>query len=514
VPPHYLIGVDVGTTSVKGIILEPGRGIVGEASRAGELLSRYPGWAEMDPGAWWTNTVEVIRELLASGLAEPSQIAAIGVSGMVPALVLLDAGGRVLRPSIQQNDARTGAQLDQLHQLLDAGEVFRRTGGSINQQLLAPKLMWLREHEPAVLQQARWVLGSYDYINYRLTGDLGVEANWALESGLYDINAARWIEEYVGLGGIGLANLPAVRQPAELAGRVSVSAAEQTGLPVGTPVVAGCADHVASAFAAGLVEPGDLNIKFGGAGDILFCLDRLDTDPRLFIDYHLLPGSYLINGCMAASGSLVKWFLQELVGSVVPGQDGHSRASLLEMDRAAAELPPGAEGLVVLPYFLGEKTPLHDPAARGAIFGLTLHHGRAHVFRAILEAVVFGFRHHLDVLRERGHEPRRVVATDGGARSPLWRQIAADIIGLPVEYQADHPGSALGSAFAAGIGAGVLDDWRVIREYTRVSATAQPNPRHTAAYDQLYGIYRDLYPASRPLAHRLAGMTGAEGGGI
>ncbi len=332
-------------------------------------------------------------------------------------------------------------------------------------------------------------------------GNLSVEANWALESGLADLAAAAWHAPYLELAGIDTDLRPPVRRPAELAGYLTADAARETGLPEGLPVVVGCADHVASAFAAGLVDEGDLNIKFGGAGDILFCLERLDTDPRLYIDYHLAPGKYLINGCMAAGGSLVRWFGQNFgdrMGGVAERPE--------QLDAAAAGLEPGPESLVVLPYFVGEKTPIHNPEARGLVFGLSLHHGPEHIHRAILEAVVFGFRHHLDILAERGHLPRRIVATDGGARSRLWRQIAADILGSPVEHQAEHPGSALGAAFVAGMGSGVFSDWSEIGRFTRVTSVTEPRAVHRAPYDELYAIYRELYPRVRSLYGRLAAI--------
>ena len=494
------MGLDVGTTAIKGVVLEPGRGIVVAAQAAQELLSPHPGWAEMQPRAWWDGAVAVLRELLSSPLCPAGEVAGIGIAGMVPALVLLDESGRPVRNSIQQNDARTAPQIERLRGLLDQEEFFRLTGGSLNQQSLAPKMLWLSEHEPAAVDRTRWLMGSYDYLNHRLTGAISVESNWALESGFASLAAMDWHEPFVRAAGLRPEQLPPVRRPDEIVGEVTSEAARTTGLSRGTPVVAGCVDHVASAFAAGLIEDGDLNIKFGGAGDILYCIDGLDTDPRLFIDYHLAPGKFLLNGCMAASGSLVKWFAREIAGL---GR-GTAAPDYAALDEQAAGLEPGPDSLVVLPYFIGEKTPLHDPLARGVVFGLSLHHRPAHLHRAIMEAVAFGFRHHLDVLRERGHQPRRVVATDGGARSPLWRQISADVLGLPVEYQADQPGSAVGAAFAAGIGTGVLTAWESIRDCVRIAGRAEPRSGPAARYDQLYPIYRELYPLLQPLYRRLA----------
>ena len=254
------------------------------------------------------------------------------------------------------------------------------------------------------------IFGSYDLVAYHLTGVPSIEVNWAVESGMYDIRTGEWITEYMEAFGIDPALFPDVHLSEEIIGHVTAKAAEETGLPEGIPVIAGAADHVASTLAAGITEPGDLLIKFGGAGDILYCVDKIDPDKRLFFDYHLIPGQYLLNGCMAASGSLVKWLTKDIL-------EKYDGDALKEMDREAEEsVPPASDGLVILPYFIGEKTPIFDPTARGVMFGLTLSHTKAHLFRACLEAVIYGFRHHIDVLAESGYEIGHVYATNGGSR--------------------------------------------------------------------------------------------------
>lgn len=499
----YLIGIDIGTTLTKGVVIDTEKHTLAEASRQATLVSEQPTWAEEDPEEWWNNACEVIGELLASAGIEAHDIAGVGVTGMVPAMVLLDESGRPLRRSIQQNDARTGEEIRILREEYDPQRFFELTGGSINQQVVAPKMRWLAKHEPEVVNGLHTLLGSYDYIVFRLTGTRTVEHNWALESGLYDVRERRWSEELLALAGLRPAQLPASRASHEVVGEVTASAARATGLRQGIPVVAGAADHVASAYATTAYGAGDLVIKFGGAGDVLFSVDELVTDPRLFIDFHLVPGKYYLNGCMATSGSLLKWYAQGFCESDAERADRTRRSVYELLDEAAGRTNPGADGLVVLPYFLGEKTPLHDPAARGTILGLDLHHGRQHVYRALLEAVVYGFKHHVDVLRESGLEVARVFAADGGARSDLWLQIAADVLELPVQRVAQHPGSSLGAAVTAGMGVGVLDDWRAIERYVRMDRVFQPTPRHRATYRRLYEVYRETYARLRDLYPRL-----------
>jgi xylulokinase len=479
----YLLGIDVGTTSTKAIVIDRDGHRRADASRPVTLTSRQATWAEEDPQEWWRNVVALVPELLAQAQIHPQEIAAVGACGMVPALVLLDERGAALRPSIQQNDARAAAEIDEQRRQTDPAEILSRTGSAITQQSIGPKLLWLRRHEPGVFRRAAHVLGSYDYIVFRLTGSFSAERNWALESGLYDLQNQDWDDRLLVLAGIERSWLGSLHAPAEIAGSVTTEAARETGIPAGTPVVAGCADHIASAFSAGLCNPGDLLVKLGGAGDILFCLDQAVTDPRLFLDYHVIPGKYLINGCMAASGSLIRWFRDQFA----PGVDYSA------LDARAADLPAGSDGLILLPYFLGEKTPLNDPQARGTLVGLTLSHTQAHVYRAVLEGIAYGFRHHLAVLAEHGWTPARVRLTNGGAHSLLWRQVTADVLGLPLEPVADHPGSSLGAAFVAGMGCGIFQDWAEIDRLIAVQPATQPNLENHARYEKLFPLYREVY---------------------
>jgi xylulokinase len=360
----------------------------------------------------------------------------------------------------------------------------------VTQQSIGPKLRWLRTHEPQIMARAAHLLGSYDYINYMLTGVLSIEQNWALESGLFDIASGRWAPDLLMPAGIDEMLLAPVRAPGEVIGYVTEAAARHTGLKSGTPVVAGSADHIASGFSSGLKQPGDLLVKLGGAGDILMVLDRFQPDPRMFIDYHVIPGQYIINGCMASSGSLIKWFRTQFA----------PESTYAELDHAGAEIAAGSDGLLLLPYFLGEKTPISDPLARGILFGLTLSHTRAHIFRAVLEGISFGFYHHLQVLESLGFRPNpTVMVTNGGAHSLLWRQITADVLGLSLQSLVGHPGSSLGAVFIAGMGAGVFSSWGEIDRFLRVEGVTEPNLDRHARYQALFPLYRELYEANRPL---------------
>jgi xylulokinase len=280
-----------------------------------------------------------------------------------------------------------------------------------------------------------------------------------------------------------------------IVGYVDSDASQVTGLQAGIPVIAGSADHVASALSAGVVEEGDLLIKFGGAGDILFCTNTLVTHQKMFFDLHNIPNKYLINGCMASSGSLVRWFVEQFVPNPTAGN------VYQELDNQAERLGSGSEGLVVLPYLIGEKTPIFDPDARGVFFGLSLHHTPAHLFRAILESVIYGFKHHLDVLAEQGLHPKRVFATNGGAKSKLWLQIASDILEFPLTSYKNHPGSSLGVAFLAGMAVGLFTNWQDIHECLPESNEYTPNMPSSEIYKVSYGVYRRLYEALKEDFH-------------
>ena len=459
-----------------------------------ELSAPFPGWAEADPDMWWENVTALVPQCIRSANVTADEIAAIGVSGMVPTVVLLDGEGRVLRPSIQQNDARAIEQIEALQSKTNHDEMLSYTGSAITQQSVGPKLLWIQQHEPEVWSKIEHVMGSYDYVNYRLTGEYSIEHNWALESGLYSLLTSDWLKEILTLTQVPHSWLGPVCHPSKVIGGITHDAARETGLAKGTPVVAGSADHVASAFSAGLQGQGQLLIKLGGAGDVLYVLNQLLVDERLYLDYHVIPDKFLLNGCMAASGSIIKWFQEQFAPEV----------SYAILDSHAADIAPGAQGLVLLPYFLGEKTPIHDPQARGVFAGLTLSHTRAHLYRAILEGISYGFLHHIEVIQSLGLQIERTRVTNGGSKSTLWPQITSDVLGVPLEHIADHPGSSLGAAFVAGMGVDLFHTWEEIERFLDITKITEPAEENTAFYKERYSLYRQLYELNKPLLHQIS----------
>jgi xylulokinase len=486
-----LLGIDIGSSGVKAALVDPTAGVVATADRGVQLFSPRPGWAEADPGEWWAAVCALVPELLHAGRASASDIEAVAASGMVPAVLALDPKGRPLRRAILQNDARATAEVQELGAVLAGIDLLTLTGSALTQQSVAPTLRWLARYEPDLFHGTATIAGSYDWLARTLGAESHVERNWAIESGLFGLDDAP-LAEVLQRAEIAAELLPPVRSPGTVVGEVGAMAASASGLRAGTPIVVGGADHVSSAYGAGLLEPGDWLVKLGGAGDILVVSDAPLVDARLYLDAHPA-GAWLPNGCMATSGSLVRW-LQRVSGDV----------GLDRLDAEAAATPPGAGGIVCLPYFLGEKSPLHDPALRGAFVGLHLGHERGHLHRAALEAVAYGFRHHVEVFGERGTALAQARVTNGGSHSLLWKQILADVLGVDLWPVLDHPGASLGAALAAGVGAGGVSGWEAIRPLVTLGDPVEPRPEYRARYDELYAVYRELQPTLRPISHRLA----------
>lgn len=494
----YLMGIDIGTTATKIILIDLEGHVVTSVERPSTLISQRAGWAEEDANQWWKNVCQGVPECIQQTGIPPSEIGAIGVSGMVPTIVLLDKNDQVIRNSIQQNDARSVEEIEYLRSQTDATDILRRTGSAITQQTIGTKILWLRRNEPQSLEKATHLMGSYEFIAHRLTGEFHIERNWALESGYFDLYTEDWDDEILALSTIDRSLLANVHWPSDVIGKVTPEASKLTGLASGTPVVAGSADHIASSFSSGLKNPGDLLVKLGGAGDIMISMDDILVDERLFLDYHDIPGKYIASGCMASSGSLIKWFRNQFAPD--------SRYE--ELDASAEAISAGSNGLILLPYFLGEKTPIQDPQARGTLVGLTLTHTSAHVYRAILEGISYGFYHHLQVLAEHGLKPTHARCANGGARSALWKQVTADVLGIRLEQVADHPGSSLGAAFCAGMGVGAFTGWDDIERYIKVSTVTQPDMKKHAMYQQMFALYQEIYLALKDKFPRLTAVAG------
>ena len=486
------LGLDIGTTSTIGILIEPPDRVRGLVSRPVTFHAPRAGWAEEDPAEWWANVALVVGDLKEKGL-DPADIDGIGVTGMLPAVILLDEAGALIRPSIQQSDGRCGAEVEELRAETDEAAFVAKAGNGINQQLVTAKLRWIERHEPENFAGIATVMGSYDYINWRLTGARAIERNWALEAGFVDIATDEIDDDLVALAHIPRQVVPPLVAAHDVLGRVSETAAAETGLAAGTPVTGGAADLIASALAAGLAEAGDVLLKFGGSVDVLVAAPEPAPDPRMYLDYHLVPGLYVPNGCMSTGGSALNWFVRTLAGGEAAAAEAAGESAHARLDRLAAGVPPGAEGLIALPYFLGEKTPIHDPAARGTFHGISLSHHLGHFWRALLESYAYAIVHHLEVFRDMGHAPRNYLVSDGGAGSEVWMQIVADVLQAPLQRLSGHPGSCLGAAWAAAVATGATEDWAAVSNFVRHETLVEPRAENAALYAEGYEAWRQLY---------------------
>jgi xylulokinase len=501
-----VLGIDAGTTSTKVVLADPLTadpltGVVAQSSATAALSSPHPGWAEAQTAQWWENVCLLIPQVLREAGVTAADVAAVAATGMVPAVIPANADGRPLRPAILQNDTRAKDEVRELAAALPGLDFTALTGSALTQQSVAPTLLWLARHEPETWAQTATVLGSYDWLAVALGARPHVERNWAIESGLYALSDGSFLDpvlDWLDRAGIDRAVLAPVVDPGTVVGEVSAAAAAQTGLLPGTPIVAGGADHVLSAYAAGLSAPGDWLVKLGGAGDILVVTGEVFVDERLYLDAHPRQGLWLPNGCMATSGSLIRWFQSVSGGTPVA-----------ELEAEAAAAAPAE--LICLPYFLGEKSPLHDPDLRGAFLGLHLGHTRGDLYRSILEGIAYGFRQHAQIFAERGvllKETARV--SNGGSKSRVWKQILADALGVALEPILDHPGAALGAALAAGVGSGLQADWAADRDLVTIGDPIEPDTSLKDRYAEAYQLYLDAGTALTPISHRLALRSSAQ----
>lgn len=490
---QFTIGIDIGTTGTKAVLFAVGTGVIASATAESSLHSPQAGWAEADTDQWRRNVYSTVRELLAISGCAPDRIVAISTTGMVPAVVLLDEAGNPVYRAVLQNDARAVTEISLVADELGIRDVVAETGSPLSQQSLAPTLRWFQDHDPELWSRTATIVGGYDWVLMALGARAHVERNWALESGLFHIDG-RIHDEILNVARSPRTLFPPVQSAGDIVGELHEDAAREMGLSAGTPLVVGGADHVLSAYSAGVSSDGDWLLKLGGAGDILVASASQLVDERLYLDAHPVEGIWLPNGCMATSGSLIRWF-QALTKS----------DDLAQMDLEAEVCMPAE--VLCLPYFLGEKSPLHDPDLRGVFFGMHLGTTRADMYRSVLEAIAFGFRHHVEVLTERGVRFERAMVTNGGSKSTLWKQIHADVLGVELHPVIDHPGASLGAAVIAGVGVSVIDSLESIGEYVHLGPTVRPDPEKTRLYDKAYAEWRELGAVTTTVAHHLAERT-------
>jgi xylulokinase len=483
------LGIDVGTSGTRALVIDPSGRIVGSATTEHvPFATPRPGWAEQDPADWWRATGEAVRGALADAKIDGGGIAAVGFSGQMHGSTLLDAQDQVVRPALLWCDQRTGAECDAITATVGSARLIELTLNPALTGFTLPKLLWVRRHEPALWARVRSVLLPKDYVRFRLTGERATDVADASGTLLFDVANRRWSAEVAGLLDIDLALLPRAFESPEVTGAVSAAGAAATGLRAGTPVVAGGGDQAAGAVGMGIVEAGLVSATIGTSGVVFAATSKPALDPkgRVHTFCHAVPGMWHVMGVTQGAGLSLRW-LRDMMGG------GLAYDQLCE---AAAGVPPGCDGARWTPYLMGERTPHLDPDARAALAGLTASHSRGHLVRAVLEGVTFSLQDSFAIFAEMGVPVSGVRLGGGGAKSPLWRQIQADVYGHAAEIVEAEEGAAYGAAILAGVGAGA---WPSVdgacKAIVKVASRVPPNPAAVAALRAVYTDWRRIYPA-------------------
>jgi xylulokinase len=514
----YLLGIDVATTGTKALLIDERGSVVASATKEYSLSTPRPLWSEQDPADWWEGAVASIREVLEASAIDPAAIIGLGLTGQMHGLVLLDRRGQVLRPAILWNDQRTGPQCERITETVGFERLLEWTGNPALPGFTAPKILWVREHEPAIYAQVAHILLPKDYIRYRLSGEFATDMSDASGTSLLDIRRRHWSVEMLEALEIPAHWLPPCHEGPQVTGEISPVAAEETGLRAGTPIVGGGGDQAAQAVGVGAVNPGIVALTLGTSGVVFAPTVEpvVEEKGRLHSFCHALPDRWHLMGVMLSAGGSLRWFRdalgkEEIAEATEKGVDPYE--ILLE---GAKAVPVGSEGLLFLPYLTGERTPHADPLARGAFIGLTLRHSKAHLVRAVLEGVAYGLQDSLELLRRTGvSDLEQVRVSGGGARSPLWRQILADILGIELVTVNVTEGAAYGAALLAAVGAGIYTSVEEACETTvHILEQTSPLEEHQPLYDHYYAIYRSLYGALKPAYGEIAATLAARYNGL
>lgn len=496
-----LLGLDVSTTGAKALLIDSTGQVVSSASTALSLSTPRPLWSEQNPTDWWAGMVNSIQQALAQAGASGEDVAAIGLTGQMHGLVMLDEQGDVLRPAILWNDQRTAAQCDTIRARLGKQRLIQITGNDALTGFTAPKILWVQENEPDIYARCRHILLPKDYIRFRLTGEYATDRAGGAGTILFDLKTRTWSPEVLQALDIPAEWLPPTHEGPQITGVVSAAAAAVTGLKAGTPVVGGGGDQAAGAVGVGAVESGIVALTLGTSGVVFATTESALIEPegRLHAFCHAVPGRWHFMGVMLSAAGSLQWYRDTLA----------PQTSFDDLVGEAASVPAGSEGLFFLPYLTGERTPHPDPLARGAWVGLTVRHTRAHLTRAVLEGVAFGIKDSFTLIQQAGlGSINQVRISGGGAKSPLWRQIMADVVGAELVTVNTTEGAAFGAALLAGVGGGFFSSVPEACEAT-IQITGRTAPSgNVERYAAVYPRYRALYPALKDEFKAIAAIEG------
>lgn len=494
----YFLGIDTSTTSSKALLMDEHGRVIAVASNPHTLQSPKPLWSEQDPHEWWEAVSASIRSVLEKAGVSGEGIGAIGLTGQMHGLVLLDESGNVLRPAILWNDQRTQSQCDEIHRIIGKEKFIHITGNVALTGFTAPKILWVKENEPEIYAKARHILLPKDYVRYKLTGEYAMDKADGAGTVLFDLKKRDWSDEVLSALEIPHTWMPKTFEGTEFTGYVTEEAARLTNLKAGTPIAAGGGDQAAGAVGMGAVEPGIVGLTVGTSGVVFATTPSALIEPegRLHAFCHAVPGMWHFMGVMLSAAGSLQWYRDTLAPKI----------SFDDLLKEAESIQAGSEGLQFLPYLSGERTPHPDPLARGAFIGLTLRHSRAHMTRAVLEGVAFGLKDSFTLIQNAGlGKLTQVRASGGGTKGALWRQIMADVLNVELVTVNTTEGGAYGAALLAGVGAGA---WKNVAEACKVcikiTGSNQPETSLAESYQKSYAIYQKLYPALKESFQALA----------
>ncbi len=493
------IGIDVGTTGSRAIAVDEHGGVVDARSAEHASLTPRPRWSEQDPAAWWRSTCEVLGRVAESCRAADAEVVGIGLSGQMHGSVFLDRDFEVIRPALLWNDQRTTIQCDQISERVGSRRLVEITGNPALTGFQAPKVLWLRDEEPANHERVAHVLLPKDYIRYRLSSELATDASDASGTLFLDLRSRRWSSEVLGALDVPLEWLPPVLESTEPTGSVTDAVAGELGLPTGVPIAAGAGDNAAAAIGTAITHEGLMSSSIGTSGVLFAHADActIDTSGRIHAFAHAVPGQYCLLAVTLSAGGSLRWW-RDVTG-----------LTYQELVAEAASIEPGSEGLIFLPYLTGERTPHLDARATGGFIGLTARHTRGHMTRALMEGVLYSLRDGLEIMRGLDVDPKHIRAVGGGSTSELWLQLQADVFGAPVQQLAIPEGAAYGAALLGHVAVGTFAD---VDEATKVVRTRQqvtePAPERVARYEEGYEVFRSMYGALREPMHRLVELAG------
>ncbi len=510
----YLMGIDVGTTGAKTLLINEDGTVISKAFEEYPLYTPQLGWAEQNPEDWWIATQKSIKKTLKESEVKAEEVKSLGLTGQMHGSVFLDKDHRVLRPCILWCDQRTALQCDEMTRKVGGRErLIQLTCNPAFTGFTAPKILWVRENEPRIYEKAVKVLLPKDYIRFMLTGIFATDVADASGTLLLDVKKRKWSEEVLDALEIPRDILPQVFESPEITGETSEETSRATGLKRGTPVVAGAGDQAAGAVGNGVVQRGILSATIGTSGVVFAFSDevRMDPEGRVHTFCHAVPQKWHVMGVMLSAGGSLKWFRDTLGTLEVWMGELTGTDPYVFLDSEAARAKPGCEGLIFLPYLMGERTPHSDPDAKGVFFGLTLRHKKQHLVRAIMEGVAYGMRDSLDIIRGLGVEIQQIQASGGGARSSLWRQIQSDIYRTELVTINVDEGPAFGAALLAGVGSKIYGSVEEACQKTvRIVSRTLPKRETMELYDKYYGVYKALYPTLKGIFDKTAKVITGE----